>query len=818
MIVLVLILSTVSYSLFMLNESKQQVTQDITDFSRGSYDILIRPENARTDFEKKLGVLEENYLGAGKGGISVSQWQKIKNDPQVEIAAPVASVGLFTARERTFMLSREKDEGAYYQVEYSTEDGVRTYSNKASVYMYDFGEQPNGEMIRFPSSKEVNNEYFGMDLATFLLPKSYHQVAAVDPEEEGKLTSFDLTPLTKQVSDYEAYENGEYSIPIMSLKDVVLPISIKLTIDKLAAVTENDLSKWKKLFIDGQALLTLDENPSLYTKIMNEHISRKRENTELHYDFMPDKGLSPFQQSLVRIDENQKLEPIDNQFEGGGSFDYHSQRIGYLLDPVIYEVKENDQLFVKQTGTDKEYGAPVYRNIQEKEYYQLGEDFKPADDRDFIGFVENGTFSIRENTKGLASAPLGIYGAELPSLAADRSKKLHPTVMPGSFITTPAHGLISIEWAEKMKGKQPIDAIRVKAAGITAYDQKAAQMIKNLAAKWEKEGFTVDIVAGASLQNRTVEVEGFGDVIQSFTTLGAADTVLSSWNVLQIVVTILYGLIALTFLGFLFFNMLEDRRRDERLLVQIGWSDDLIRRIRRKEWTQFLWVPVLIVLAGFLAYGLMESEWLPMIFAAGAGIVSVLLYGLAAVMQTKQPKPKRRTDWPISLQNIWFYRFRLLAASIQMILMTALTCFLIQNVKTTAQTRLGAYVHGEIEGMFIIIITLLYVLSLTTLYQSVMRMWNRRKAELQLFTQIGWGSKAIQRYVLKETLIWAGVSILAGWSISMAAAAALIEFKAANLLASAIGGIGILLIIGSLSLYAYSKVNHKRGVKYGGSI
>src|SRR5690625_7443438 len=68
---------------------------------------------------------------------------------------------------------------------------------------------------------------------------------------------------------------------------------------------------------------------------------------------------------------------------------------------------------------------------------------------DFFDFVQNGTFSIKENTADLASAPLGIYGRESPHLASDPSKELHPSAVPGSFITTPAHGLVSIEHAEK---------------------------------------------------------------------------------------------------------------------------------------------------------------------------------------------------------------------------------------------------------------------------------------------------------------------------------------------------------------------------------
>ena len=151
---------------------------------------------------------------------------------------------------------------------------------------------------------------------------------------------------------------------------------------------------------------------------------------------------------------------------------------------------------------------------------------------------------------------------------------------------------MSIEWAEKAKGEAPIDAIRVKVAGLTGYDKAAANLIRELSDEWKDKGFTVDIVAGASLQDLTVEVEGIGEVVQSFTSLGAADTVLSSWNALQAALTVLYGLVALTFVGFTFVNLLADRQKDEQLLARLGWSQKLISRIRYKEWAWMLGIPI----------------------------------------------------------------------------------------------------------------------------------------------------------------------------------------------------------------------------------
>src|SRR5699024_2890915 len=355
---------------------------------------------------------------------------------------------------------------------------------------------------------------------------------------------------------------------------------------------------------------------------------------------------------------------------------------------------------------------------------------------------ENGTFSIEENTSDLASSPLGIYGREAPYLADDPDKTLHPSAVPGSFINTPAHGLISIDHAEKIKGNKPIDAIRVIVAGITGYDKKASDLIESLASEFEEQGFTVDIVAGDSLQELTVEVEGIGDVIQSFTTLGAADTVVSSWNAMQIGLTLFYALVALIFISFMFFNLLMDRKKDEELLARLGWSDAWIRKLRNREWSRLLGIPILVVALVFIGLGLWQGTWIPFVLSIGFSLVLMLIY-FVSLSLTKRPKrtlDKQRKS--VTFQNIRYYRNQLLAASFQLFLTTVVTCFLpfflIEHVQMTKQTRLGAYVHGEIEGIFIVVIVLLYVLSLTTIYQTFRRLWEHRTEEIKLFQTIGW--------------------------------------------------------------------------------
>lgn len=832
-IVLTLIISTVSYTFSLFANANEQVKQNITNLSRGTYDLLIRPANARTDLEKELNLIEENYLGVGDGGITIDEWQVIKNHPQVDIAAPVASVGLFTARERTFMKKKDPLDMQYYEVKYTTSDGARTYE-RDKEWIVHFGTSVE-DFLFFPSSVDVGNNIFGDDLITFLFPTSYHQVVAVDAAEEGKLTTFDLSPLDEDnIQDRNAYRSGKYSIPTMSLDDVTVPIRLEFVVDELSEVTEEEIENWRVEFnkhtgYKGDArpeVIALHERPYKYREVVNEFIIDKRMHKAETYHLTPEEEHSPFLQELLYLDKDNTLRfekgtNEENEIGLGQVVFPHTHQFGYLLEPVEYEIKDDQTLAIKQTGVDEEYGAPTYRELEKVEYFDVEEDPNSdvfgglVDEEGYFNFTENGTFSIEENTSPLASSPLGIYGREAPYLADDPSKTLHPSAVPGSFINTPAHGLISIDHAEYIKGDKPIDAIRVKVAGITGYDKKAADLIETLANEFEEQGFTVDIVAGASLQDLTVEVEGIGDVIQSFTTLGAADTVVSSWNAIQIGLTILYALVALIFVSFMFFNLLVDRKKDEELLARLGWSETWIRTLRNREWGMLLGIPIILVSLAFVGLGFWQGEWLPLILSTLLSLLLIFIYSVS-ISLTKLPKRSiKHTRKAITFQNIRYYRNQLLAASFQLCLTTIITCFLpfflIEHVQMTRQTRLGAYVHGEIEGIFIIVIVLLYVLSLTTIYQTFRRLWEHRASEIELFSYIGWDKRFVRQYFLKEIIVWAGGSAVVGWAVSMGITLLLLDITAMTFILQSAGLLLIIIVAIAFSLYTLRKMNIEGG-------
>lgn len=136
------------------------------------------------------------------------------------------------------------------------------------------------------------------------------------------------------------------------------------------------------------------------------------------------------------------------------------------------------------------------------------------------------TIDFGERDIDLASSPLGIYQFS-PVYGKDENGnevELKPTLTPGSFITPPAKGVTNIESSVLVKGDQPIDAIRIKVAGITGYTDESIQKIDAITDELEEIGLMVTKIAGSSPQTMEMDVENIGTVKESWTTLGA------SWN------------------------------------------------------------------------------------------------------------------------------------------------------------------------------------------------------------------------------------------------------------------------------------------------
>lgn len=96
-VVAAIVVVAVSFSLLTsaVATSRLQVKGTVEENFRSAYDILVRPPGSQTDLERSERLVRENYLSGIFGGITMRQYEQIKDIPGVQVAAPVAMVGYF---------------------------------------------------------------------------------------------------------------------------------------------------------------------------------------------------------------------------------------------------------------------------------------------------------------------------------------------------------------------------------------------------------------------------------------------------------------------------------------------------------------------------------------------------------------------------------------------------------------------------------------------------------------------------------------------------------------------------------------------------
>ncbi|SDZ69191.1 putative ABC transport system permease protein, partial [Evansella caseinilytica] len=378
--------------------------------------------------------------------------------------------------------------------------------------------------------------------------------------------------------------------------------------------------------------------------------------------------------------------------------------------------------------------------------------------------------SVSENENTLAASPLGIYNYEETTY---QGKTVKPTALPGSFLPLPAHGITTIAWAEHLKGETPIDAIRVRVAGIDGYTVEAAEKIKQVAKDIEEKGFQVDIVAGASHQELKIDVEGLGTVLQPATTLGAADTILQSWNVLTLTISTLFLLIG----GLTFWNRislwLQEQRKDEELLLSVGWQPKEAAGFIRNALFVILAIAVVISAAAIssLAYYDQLQRGTTGFYIGGVG-AAFLLTAVAFSLRHHYPKlALSKAKQSLTNKNLRYYRSHLYVVFMQIVMSSILSVYVFSSFMLTEEkttfTRLGQYVHLQTEGLQLLLLSLAYLLTVMTLAEALRNLWKERSEEIRLLNVIGWSRRKIVQFLMGEVMRWSSGAVVIGLLFSV---------------------------------------------------
>ena len=192
--------------------------------------------------------------------------------------------------------------------------------------------------------------------------------------------------------------------------------------------------------------------------------------------------------------------------------------------------------------------------------------------------------TLRLPANPLNHVPLGAYEQPAAELLDARmhatGTALTATANPLGFLTSPPDVITTIQAAEILRGHTPIDAVRVRVAGVDRYDPAAIRHVEDVADRIAAlGGLDVRVVAGSSPQQVAVYVPRYsvggadlGWVQENWTTLGAAQRTSAALSANEKRLLVIALLLSLVLIAATFVADADSKRGDIPAWESLGWS------------------------------------------------------------------------------------------------------------------------------------------------------------------------------------------------------------------------------------------------------
>ncbi|HLS09803.1 ABC transporter permease [Lentibacillus sp.] len=734
LIAFISIFSLIPVGLEQSKTSTATVLNSIEEHGRGSYDLLVRPPDSRTRIEQKMGIVEENYIGDSSGGISVDEWNDMKDHPDIDVAAPVASLGYF--RGQTFSIEFPVlDEPTKFTYQFYTSNGLTDYPLESKQSIMYFDKVKPGQINYLKTKKSGGSSAAMMTI----MPENYNLLVAIDPVSESKLTGIDFSDLDNEAKGpflnniLESHGNPPI-MKVLQRDDLNIPIYLDLEVEQFAL----DIDYFKDLLAlqDDQWFMTASEDKRSEAFQEIEQIPPQHSES-LKVDLSDFQ--KPFDGTALLLNEDLEPELTDR------SMTDLETSIYYTSSKIDYENLDN----IPGVRIETPGSPPSYKEIEQKGVSMMESSLESKE----LPFITHQTGSFSPETKqqdALVSSPLGIYG-DMEATSEDGTT-LTPTTEPGSFIPSPASGITDLENAEMVKGEKPIDAIRVKIAGISSYNEAAQDKIENVATELLQKGYEVDVVAGSSYQNMELNVEGIGKVTESWTTLGVAQTLTDTWNFMNLITTLLLGIFSVLWLTIRFTLESHSLVQENETLSIIGWKKSKI--MSRNLMEQYI-VTTIAFLVSLIILNVLKTE--PnMYWTAGALWGSSLL--ISFIVLNSKEKPHARTEKYKRLASLFYYKklfiAMMLIACMSLLLIAIQTAALGDAFFKSSETTLGQFISDQTFWFQLIVTILVGYMSVVSFSESLNTLFRERKQEFEMYHVIGWTKGEILKYIFKEALVW----------------------------------------------------------------
>lgn len=547
-----------------------EVLQTADSAYRSSYDVLVRPAGAQSALELETGRVRPNFLSDTYGGISLQQWQQIEQLPGVEIAAPIAMVGLIWAPVTVpvDLAGEVADEGTQlFRIATTAQSrgGFSVPSQAAYLYVTDSelrpGEydsmnfpaetvagavaypcrapQPEGKDQSVASPLDPAARYYGYCVSRQNPDAAFEgglqvslpvMIAAIDPEAEAALVGLDATVASgryltgddtlgfRPASEQGAPKPRKDSPVAPSLLAATAPevdYGLEVTVDELSPDTAKELLDMK--FRTDQANLvdaavpirTISSGPLPLADLYARLVDTTRPQAQQGPDFTDELWTL----SLMR--------PAAVAFEPGGDL------VATASEPWLRPYYNHGW----NTGWDPvpgSVGDSAYREVQvldSEKVVHFG----------VLAFEVVGTFDPTRTVVGspLSQVPLETYRAASVTAADPATEQalggseflpnLNPAdylmAQPTVLIPLNALGIVSPTYLPRTDLTQPatdvaapISAVRVRVADVTGWDEVSQERVRLVAQQiHDSTGLAVDITMGSALAHQPVTLTQIDD-------------------------------------------------------------------------------------------------------------------------------------------------------------------------------------------------------------------------------------------------------------------------------------------------------------------
>lgn len=553
--------------------AEARLSAEINAHWRGAYDILVRPKGATLDLERTNGLVEPNFLAlAGQGGISQRQVDAMRAISGVEVAAPIAWVGLMTTSTAgpTIQITAFPAKTTLYTVvlTVSADDGVSkhlVYQDQFRVLLEpgigadgtptalsDYGGAAAGPLPGGGWLAEVNTTHY--------LPQVQSPILAVDPVAEqallGDQGSF-LDPLVKlkardsltvgnadphklvlpgyneglDISIMKRGNDTEQSrpvIPVLVSSTTYAPVDVSIQVSQVGNPIDHTFDS--SMPADAIAQAAAEAGPGLTSAGTSSiQAAAQLRAFRLNGIGVPWPGTSVPAQAGVSVmahgtsvfTSGLTNRPTYSIISAPGSATTPAFRITPLgaVPPggpgssVAAPGGLQGGPEQSQTGSEQSYRSLATVSVP------VANGFTPQGLMDspyvFAPIAEYNLSTLDLPHDPLDYVPYGAYDPPDTTLIAGPDgqpvthESMNPTLNPAGLLQVPPMGIVDIHAAELLRGSAPIDAVRIRVGGISDYGPAALAKVEGIAGAIAAMGLDVTIVAASSPQSVEVYVPAY---------------------------------------------------------------------------------------------------------------------------------------------------------------------------------------------------------------------------------------------------------------------------------------------------------------------